>query len=97
MALSAVLRAALSWYSCRVGLAFELVEVAAGLQRAFLDQHDVQARGREQFGRDAGAGAAADDRDVAADRLRRGGVCATVHAPAAREAFTDRIGLSTHR
>jgi hypothetical protein len=48
-----------------IGLGFDLAEVAAALQRPFFDEYNLQAGGREQFGRDPGACAAADDGHIA--------------------------------
>jgi hypothetical protein len=50
----------------RIGFGFFLVEVAAAFERALFNDHHLQAGLGQQLGGDAGAGAAADDGDVAA-------------------------------
>ncbi len=60
-------------------------------ERSFLDQHDVEARRRENLRGDAAARARADDRDVRLERqvaLEGGGVG---DLPARRESGADRI------
>ncbi|MNY36744.1 hypothetical protein D3C86_1712520 [compost metagenome] len=47
-----------------VGLVFEQLEVAAGLERAFFDQQHFVAGCAEDFSRGSTAGTAADDRHV---------------------------------
>ena len=61
------------------------------LSAPFLDQHHLEARGRQDLRRDAAAGAGADDRDVRFERevaVEGGGVG---DLPAGREPLADRI------
>jgi hypothetical protein len=79
----------------RVGLALALLEVAAAAQRAFLDDQHRQAGLRQQFGRDAAAGAAADDGHV--DRGLRGQrrALGAEHLPLG-QALAHRVGQLAH-
>jgi hypothetical protein len=62
------------------------------MQRALLDHDDGQARQRQDLGRDAAAGAAADDDDVGGQRAVGGERGAVDDLPAARQAGLDRVG-----
>ena len=75
----------------RIGFGFQLVEVAAALERAFLDHHDLKPGFGQQFGGDARASAAANDGDIADDFFRYGPECAAQDFPAALQAVPDRV------
>jgi hypothetical protein len=80
----------------RIGLAFDLVEIAARTQRAFFDDDDVESGLRQQFGRDAGTGTAADDDDIAPQLRRQRRMRPAMDTPAASQAFADRVGDRCH-
>ena len=82
----------------RIGLALALVEVGAASQRPFLDRaRTSRPAWRQQFGGDAGAGAAADDGHVAVDLRRQGRrVGPAEDFPAACQAVANGIGLAAH-
>ncbi len=64
MAPSLLSRPMPSWYSSAVGLGLLHLEVAAGFQRAFLDQQHLEPGLAEDFRGGAATGAAADDGHV---------------------------------
>ncbi|MNP02989.1 hypothetical protein D3C76_948560 [compost metagenome] len=75
-----------------VGLVFEQFEVAAGLERAFLDQQHLVTGGAEDFGRGPAAGTAADDRHIRFEGQVLGQLGAVVGFPATGHAFAERVG-----
>ncbi|MNQ59819.1 hypothetical protein D3C85_740800 [compost metagenome] len=75
-----------------VGLVFQHLEVAAGLERAFFNQQHLVAGGAEDLGGGTAARAAADDGNVGFQRQVIGQLRAIVGFPAAGHAFAERVG-----
>lgn len=74
-----------------VGLAFQQVEVAAGLQGAFFDQQYFEPGGAEQLGTGGAAGTAADHGDIGLQGQVLRQARAIVGDPAAFEALAKWV------